>query len=223
MSNSQKKSFLTYEADNWFERNKSIINSYTASGDKVIELIQRYNVDCESFLEIGCSAGYRLKALKELYPKSTVFGIEPSKKAIEFGKESYKNINFLHGTADDLSNFENESLDVIIVGFVFYVIDRNILFKVISEIDRVLKNGGVIIIIDFFSESSLKNSYQHIDEFQAYSYKQNYDEIFTISKLYYLLDKSTFSHSTKKLDASNDYYDKYSISLLKKDINPSYK
>lgn len=223
MSNSQKKSFLTYEADNWFERNKSIINSYTTSGDKVIELIQRYNVDSDSFLEIGCSAGYRLNALKELYPKSTVFGIEPSKKAIEFGKENYKNINFSHGTADDLSNFENESLDVIIVGFVFYVIDRNILFKVIAEIDRVLKNGGVIIIIDFFSESSLKNSYQHIDEFQAYSYKQNYDEIFTISKLYYLLDKSTFSHSTKKLDASNDYYDKYSISLLKKDINSSYK
>ena len=85
MSNSQKKSFLTYEADNWFERNKSIINSYTKSGDKVIELIQRYNVDSDSFLEIGCSAGYRLNALKELYPKSTVFGIEPSKKAIEFG------------------------------------------------------------------------------------------------------------------------------------------
>ena len=53
--------------------------------------------------------------------------------------------------------------------------------------------------------------------------RQNYDEIFTISKLYYLLDKSTFSHSTKMLNASNDYYDKYCISLLKKDINSSYK
>jgi hypothetical protein len=35
--------------------------------------------------------------------------------------------------------------------------------------------------------------------------------------------KSTFNHSTKMLDASNDYFDKYSISLLKKDINSSYK
>ena len=171
MDNSQKKSFLTYEADNWFERNKSIINSYSASSDKVIELIEKYNVDNDSILEIGCSAGYRLNALKELYPKANVFGIEPSGKAIEYGKTNYKNIEFLQGTADDLSQFKNESLDVVIVGFVFYVIDRNILFKVISEIDRVLKNGGIIIIIDFFSETSLKNVYQHIDEFEAYSYK----------------------------------------------------
>lgn len=223
MSNSQKKSFLTYEADCWFERNKSIVDSYNASNDRVIELIQKYNIKNESILEIGCSAGYRLNALKELYPSSAIFGVEPSEKAIKFGKENYKNIDFLHGTADDLSQFENESLDIIIVGFVFYVIDRNILFKVIAEIDRVLKNGGIIIIIDFFSETSLKNSYHHIDEFEAYSYKQNYDEIFTASKLYYLLDKSTFNHSTKKLDASNDYYDKYSISFLKKDFNSSYK
>lgn len=223
MLNSQKNCFLTYEANAWFERNKSIIEDYKPENDKVIELISKYNLENNSVLEIGCSAGYRLNAIKELFPNSQVTGIEPSEKAIAFGKENYKNVEFVHGTADNLSDFENESLDIVIVGFVFYVIDRNILFKVISEIDRVLKNGGVIIIIDFFSEAALKNNYQHIEEFQAYSYKQNYDEIFTVSKLYYLLDKSTFSHTTKNLDATNDYYDKYSITLLKKDINSSYK
>lgn len=223
MQNSQKKSFLNYEADNWFERNKAIIEDYNSKNDKVIKLIKKYDVDKSKLLEIGCSAGYRLNALKDLYPESEIYGIEPSQKAIDFGKENYKEVNFIHGTADNLSHFEDNSIDIIIVGFVFYVIDRNILFKVMAEIDRVLKNGGVMIIIDFFSESSLKNAYQHIEEFEAYSYKQNYEEIFTASKLYYLLDKSTYSHSKKTLDASNDYYDKYSISLLKKDINSSYK
>lgn len=223
MENKQKDSFLSYEADAWFDRNIEVIKSYNPEEDKVIELFKKYNFDKGKILEIGSSAGYRLDAIKTEFPESTVFGLEPSQKAIDFGTSKYKNVDFTHGTADNMTYFEDNSFDVVIVGFVFYVIDRNILFKVISEIDRVLKNNGVIVIIDFFSETSLKNTYLHIDKFTAYSYKQNYDEIFISSKLYYLLDKSTYSHSTRKLDASNDYYDKYSISLLKKELNSSYK
>ncbi len=223
MENNQKKSFLSYEADAWFERNMSVITNYNPEKDEVLGLFKKYNFDKKKILEIGSSAGYRLDAIKSNYQDATVFGLEPSEKAIEYGKANYKQVNFTHGTADNLSAYEDGTFDVVIVGFVFYVIDRSILFKVIAEIDRVLKNNGVIVIIDFFSETSLKNAYQHIDEFQAYSYKQNYDEIFIASKLYYMLDKSTYSHTTKKLDASSDYYDKYSISLLKKDINSSYK
>lgn len=220
---SHKESFLSYEADAWFERNKSVINNYKAESDKVLELIKNYGLDPENVLEIGCSAGYRLHAIKEQLPKASVFGVEPSLRAIEYGKANYSDVNFVHGTADNLSSFEAESLDIVIVGFVFYVIDRNILLKVVAEIDRVLSNGGILIIVDFFSESSLKNIYQHIEEFNAYSFKQNYDEIFTASKLYYLLDKSTWSHSEKALDATGNYYDKFSITLLKKDFEASYK
>ena len=223
MDNNQKDSFLVYEANAWFERNFEVISNYNPDDDRVVDLFKKYNFDKQSVLEIGSSAGYRLNALKDLTPNSNVYGIEPSQKAIEFGENNYKEVNFTHGTADNLSMYEDGQFDVVIVGFVFYVIDRNILFKVISEVDRVLKNDGVIIIIDFFSETALKNSYHHIDEFQAYSYKQNYDDIFISSKLYYLLDKSTYSHESKELDASNNYSDMYSITLLKKDINSSYK
>ena len=223
MENNQKDSFLNYEANAWFDRNFEVITNYNPNEDRVIDLFKKYNFDKQSILEIGSSAGYRLNALKDLIPNSNVFGIEPSQKAIEFGKKNYKEVNLTHGTADNMSMYEDSSFDVVIVGFVFYVIDRGILFKVVSEIDRVLKNNGVIIIIDFFSEASLKNSYHHIDEFQAYSYKQNYDDIFIASKLYYVLDKSSYSHETKQLDSSNNYSDKYGIALLKKDINSSYK
>lgn len=221
--NLQKAAFITYEANAWFERNKEYLKNYSAQNDRVVSLITEYNLKPNNLLEIGCAAGYRLNGIKSLYKDCNVFGIEPSKNAIAYGQQNFPSVNFCEGTADDLSVYENESMDVIIVGFVFYVIDRNIVFKVVSEIDRVLKNGGILIIVDFFSETSLKNEYQHIKDFSAYSFKQNYDEIFTSSKLYYLLDKSTLSHDTKTLDASNDYFNKYSISMLKKDTNASYK
>lgn len=221
--NLQKAAFITHEADAWFERNKEYLKNYSAQNDKVTSLITEYNLKPNNLLEIGCAAGYRLNGIKSLYNDCNVFGIEPSKKAISYGQQNFPSVNFCEGTADNLNVYGNESMNVVVVGFVFYVIDRNIVFKVVSEIDRVLKNGGILIIVDFFSETSLKNEYQHIKDFKAYSFKQNYDEIFTASKLYYLLDKSTLSHDTKRLDASNDYFNKYSISMLKKDLNASYK
>lgn len=221
--NKQKQAFITYEADAWFERNKTYLDSYLADKDEVVKLISAYNIEPKSILEVGCSAGYRLNGLKKLYKDCEVFGIEPSAKAVEFGRQSFQDVNLELGTADNLEKYEDNSMDIVIVGFVFYVIDRNIVFKVISELDRVLKNNGLLVIVDFFSESSLKKEYQHIKDFSAYSFKQNYDEIFTASKLYYLLNKSTFNHNTKLLDASEDYHNKYSISLLKKDTIASYK
>ncbi len=222
-NDSQKEAFINYEADEWFKRNRKVIESYNPTIDKVISLITEYNLNPNKVLEIGCSGGYRLNAIHRLFPSSKVFGIDPSEKANEYCTSQYPNVSFKRGTADDLSHLENESIDIVIVGFVFYVVDRNIFFKVVSEIDRVLKNGGILIIVDFFSETALKNTYEHIKEFSAFSYKQNYDEVFTASKLYYLLDKSTWSHSNRSLDASNNYYNKYSVSLLKKDTIASYK
>ncbi|MFH6963257.1 class I SAM-dependent methyltransferase [Flavobacterium plurextorum] len=222
-SNNQRESFLAYEADAWFNRNREVIKKYDPSRDRVISLIKEYNLEPKNVLEIGSSAGYRINAIKNIYNECEVFGIDPSSKAIEYGKENFHDVNFIHGTADNLEDFKNESIDIVIVGFVFYVIDRDILFKVVSEIDRVLRNGGILIIVDFFSERSLRNVYEHIGEFNAFSFKQNYDEIFTSSKLYYLLDKSTWNHSEKVLDATDNYFDKYSISLLKKDFDASYR
>jgi len=220
---SQKNAFLKYEADAWFERNKSFLLNYSRDRDRVITLIKEYGLQPKSVLEIGCSAGYRLNGIKDIYKECSVNGIEPSNDAIAYGKIHFSDVNFVQGTADNLAIFEDGSMDIVIVGFVFYVIDREIVFKVISEIDRVLKNGGILIIVDFFSEKALKNTYEHIKEFSAFSFKQNYDEIFTSSKLYYLLDRSTWNHTQKVLDASDNYYDKYNISLLKKDISASYR
>lgn len=222
-NNSQKGAFVQYEADSWFDRNKEYLSRYTAENDKVIDLIKKYNFDPSSVLEVGCSGGYRLNGIQGVLPKCHVFGIEPSQKAIDYGKSNFPKINFTQGTADDLSKYADASMDVVIVGFVFYVIDRQMIFKVVSEIDRVLKNGGQLIIVDFFSETALKTQYEHIKNFSAYSFKQNYDEIFTASKMYYLLDKSTLDHNTKEYNASDDYYNKYSISMLKKDLIASYK
>jgi ubiquinone/menaquinone biosynthesis C-methylase UbiE len=185
-------------------------------------MLSRYNIRFVKILEVGSSAGYRLNAIKETYPDSEPYGIDPSTEAIAFGNEIYSQINLRVGTADQLP-FETEMFDVVIVGSVFCVIDRKLLFQSIAEIDRVLKNKGLLIIADFLSERPNKNWWKHIADFDAYCFKQEYENIFTSSHLYHLIDKVTANHNNKQIDCQSDFSDLFSVRLLKKDIEASYK
>jgi ubiquinone/menaquinone biosynthesis C-methylase UbiE len=218
----QKDAFLKYEADNWFSRNKSALE-YSSKNDMVLKILKEYAATPGDVLEIGCSTGYRLNAIKEQFEGSTVTGLEPSADAIRFGKEKYQGVNFIQGTADDLQQIASASFNLVIIGFVFYVVDREMLFKAVAETDRVLKNGGTLMIIDFFSEKPVRNPYQHITDMEAFAFKQNYEEIFLASKLYQLIDKRSMSHANKGYDLSGDYYNKYCVTTLRKDLSASYK
>src|SRR6476661_2414909 len=125
----QKSAFLEYEANQWFKRNFEALKNYREKDDKIICLLKDYKIEPVRILEIGCSAGHRLNGLKKTYPLTDVYGVEPSKEAIAYGETHYPNVHFLNTTADDMSKFEDESFDVVIVGFVFYVIDRRLLLK----------------------------------------------------------------------------------------------
>jgi ubiquinone/menaquinone biosynthesis C-methylase UbiE len=220
--NSQKDAFIKFEANAWFNRNKELLLNYSVENDKIISLLNNYKLQPSSVLEIGCSAGYRLDGVKSIFPNADVCGIEPSFEAINYGRKKYPAVNFIEGTSDDLSHFQDQKFDLVIIGFVFYVVDRNLLIKSISEVDRVLKNGGSLILIDFYSEKAIKRNYHHITDFTAYSFKQLYDEIFTASKLYHLIDRTCYNHQTNCPDINSNYQDLYSISLLRKDQLASY-
>lgn len=218
---SQKEAFLNYEADNYFLRNKEV--KYVAEKDFVIKVLQEYNSAPKNVLEIGCNTGYRLEGIRTLFPGSNVSGIEPSSEAITKGKSDHPKVGFVKGTADDMGMFSNNSFDLVIIGFVLYVVDRDILLKVISETDRVLSDGGILMIIDFFADKPTRNPYQHIKEMDAFAFKQNYDEIFLATKLYHTIDKRALSHTTKTYDLSGDYHNKYSLTTLRKDLTAGYK
>jgi ubiquinone/menaquinone biosynthesis C-methylase UbiE len=219
----QKEAFLSYEADNYFQRNKSTIENYSSNEDIVINLLKEYNYQPKKILEIGCNAGYRLNGIKNEFPNSEVFGLEPSKEAINFGKSLYgNNVEFHNGTADDLSCFESETFDLVIIGFVMYVVDRSILLKTISEIDRVTKNKGLLINIEFLARVPQKVIYAHIKEVPAFTFKQTYEDIFIASKLYQFLDKRNLNHNSKSLEISEDYDNNYSVTILRKDLMAGY-
>ena len=192
---SQKQIFIKEEGDKWFERNLITKNLKRNTEDPVLKIIKELKLDYNSVLEVGCSNGYRLNYLKKNGAK--LYGIDPSKKAIDNGLKNFENLMLSQGTADQL-NFEDDEFDLLIFGFCLYLVDKDDLFKVSSEANRVLKNNGTIIIYDFEPTKEYFKEYHH--KKGVLTHKMDYSKMFTWSQNYFLRYKQIFNHDKHRSD-----------------------
>ena len=143
-------------------------------------------------LEIGCNYGYNLDYLsKELGIKC--YGIERSDKAVQFGRERWKmgeRISLECGVSSHLP-YEDNSFDVVMIGFFLYITPREILSRSIFEADRVLKTGGFLVLTDFDTPVSYRRVNRHNSE--MFVYKEDYGLRFQ-SMGYSLAEKHSYSH-----------------------------
>jgi len=102
-------------------------------------------VDTVSILDIGCNSGTFTKQIYNVFPKSKIFGIDVSKKAIAYAKQKYTSINFQVAKAEELP-FKSNTFDLVTCFEVLEHVDEP--KRIIKEIKRVLtKNGNIILIV----------------------------------------------------------------------------
>ncbi len=200
MENKQKHIFSSSEGDQWFDRNSHLDYDNRCDHDPILIELTRLNVPINNCLEIGCSDGWRLNAIHRKYG-SNCYGIDPSKKAIDRGNEKYKNLDLNTGTAELLA-YDDSSMDLIVIGFCLYLCDRDDLFKIACEVDRVLKDKGMIIILDFYSEIPYRNKYSHIEG--MFSYKMDNSRLFLWNPAYQLISQVITSHSHESIVTDKD-------------------
>jgi ubiquinone/menaquinone biosynthesis C-methylase UbiE len=123
-------------------------------------------------LEIGCGEANCLAWLAE-HLDADVYGLEPSSKAVELAAKN--GVNAEHGSADHRL-FETGIFDVVIFGFCLYLCDREDLFKIAQEADRVLKKESWLVISDFFSPIPASRDYHHKQG--VHSFKMDYRKLF---------------------------------------------
>lgn len=145
------------EGDAYFERNPTPITP------KAAKIMSQYIGKDKTVLEIGCSAGHFLNYL----PGKDKCGIDPSTEAIRVGREKFPGLELKVGTADKIP-FKRK-FDRVIFGFCLYLVDRDCLAKVFKEANRLLKNGGSLIIYDFAHEGDLTEvPYEHLKGVTSY-------------------------------------------------------
>lgn len=134
----QAQAFLDGEADALIGRNRDRMGQQ----DPVSQIIEEIALQPTRLLEIGCAEGWRIERLKQRFPQCDVHGIDPARKPALPAP-------VIQGTADDLRAFDPIKFDLIIYGFCLYLCDREDLFRIAAEADRMLQDAGYLIIHDF--------------------------------------------------------------------------
>lgn len=209
----QKEAFLQSEADAWHERNNEAVAKHDFARDSVASAVMGLSESGArlKILEIGCGAGHRLAWLAETIG-AEVHGIEPSAKAV--GKAQNLGVAAIHGTADELP-YGTGSFDVVIFGFCLYLCDRQDLFQIAKEADRVLKEEGWLIIQDFFAEAPLTRDYHHMSG--VVCHKMDYRRLFDWHPAYTCFSHH-LSHHTKKT-FTDDPQEWVATSVLRKAVS----
>jgi SAM-dependent methyltransferase len=216
----QGQIFTRSEGDQWFKRNKSTLDRLDPETDLPLKIIELNRLQPRSVLEVGAANGFRLAAISERYGAKAV-AVEPSADAVNDGKVKFPSVQFVRGEISAIPL--RQSFDLVIINFVFHWVDRTRLLRSIAEIDRVLENGGFLIISDFYPSYPTKVRYHHLPESSdVFTYKQNYSEPFLASGLYQLVHLLTADHSSKVFGGSVPKYERIGAWLLRKAMTEHY-
>ncbi len=202
-------------------RNRAFLQSrHAVSTDIPLRLVKKIKPRPRQVLEVGASNGFRLAEIQKRY-QSRVTALEPSAQAIADGRKRFPKIRFVKGVGHKLP-FTDGAFDLVIVYFVFHWIDRRNLLKTASELDRVLKPGGHLILGDFLPASPARIRYHHLRNKEVFTYVQNYPALFLASNLYSLQNFVVANHSTRQAGRRVPANRRMGIALLKKDFIANY-
>jgi ubiquinone/menaquinone biosynthesis C-methylase UbiE len=208
----QKKEFLRAEGDAYFDRNQT---EFVADRDPVVLALAHLSSNHRSILEIGCGHGGRVAALAQIY-NAAGYGIDPSSRAITHAATHYPRVDYKVGTADNLP-YEKDLFDLVIFGFCLYLCDVDDHFTIVNEANRVLRDGGFLVIYDFIASSPFKNAYQHKPG--LHSYKMTWSNMFTCHPSYTLVARQYAEMRGKRTFHSNELL---VVDVLRKDLAAAF-
>ncbi len=161
--------FIGGEADAWMERNKNKVGD--VANDPVLKAMEDAKIFPERVLEVGCANGWRLKEIKKRH-RCGVTGVEPNQNI---------KVPFIYlGGAHDLRVVP--PFDLVIYGFCLYLCDREQLFSIAKEGDRVLEDGGYLIVHDFSAPDAYRVPYHHKEG--VFSYHFDYSKLWSWNPAY---------------------------------------
>jgi SAM-dependent methyltransferase len=186
------------EADAYYVRN---VDQNKPSSDPMLPALQRIHVvrPMLSVLEIGSNTGWRLDGIRASLGVSKVCGVEASQLAVDEHRLTYSDIPVVRGVAPQvLSGFPAESFDTVIVGFLMYLLPRDLLFTFAAEVDRILADDGHIVIEDFLHPTPLSRDYTHQDQLRVF--KHDPSAPWSWSPTYSLIDRQLIEHEAHTVD-----------------------
>jgi ubiquinone/menaquinone biosynthesis C-methylase UbiE len=213
------------EADAWHERNVGkIVESDTletlASDPVLLALCEAKHIPIGGMhvFEIGCGNGYRLAAIRDHWFLEC-YGCDLSKAAIEDGVRRYgtENLHIGWREAKNLKGIPTEGFDMVIYGFCLYACDPADLFQIAREGDRILKDGGYLVIYDFLPDHPHSRNYKYDRALRTY--KHDYSKLWLAHPSYTIAHQRVFAHE----DGEEINHDtRVAVTILKKNVEGGF-
>lgn len=112
----------------------------------------------QNVLDLGCGAGHMAAALRSVGVEH-IWGLDPSPYLLQIAAEKYPYVKFIHGVGEHIA-LPDASLDAVSVCFVFHEIPPRYLKQVLAELQRVIKPGGKIAILEPSKEQMNTTAWQ---------------------------------------------------------------
>jgi len=151
--------------DFWEKLLKNMPNSYRRWFEEEKKYLQKHITKNARVLEVGCGDGRSIKDILDI--TTDIVGIDHDEKAVADAKNNfkdYKSIKILKANAENLP-LENKEFDFVIcmTTFANFADSKQ---KVLSEMKRVLKDDG-FIIISVFSEDAFEERMKMYNKLNA--------------------------------------------------------
>lgn len=228
----QDRHYVEVEADAFFTRNHPRPDPHRLRPAKraIAEVIEDCGIKPTRVLEYGCNYGDLLQHYASRGAEA--HGVEPSRKAVEFGLDAYgEAVRLYHGTlAENPVNANPElrgSFDLVVIDDVFCWVSRETLFQSIANVDDALAEGGYLFIREFFPLANSKNRNHHVEGADVYCFKPAapHYRIFTASGIYATVwEKVWMDRQDSWVSENRDPFEsRWVDSLLRKSFHDYYR
>lgn len=184
------------DADAWYERNKHKLGI----NDPVIPAIEVLGIRPVRVFEFGCANSWRLAHYRNKY-NSDCWGTELSPAACRDVIDPKIKLNMEPAIA---------SCDLVIMGFCLYLIQPDSLTYWVHYADKILADGGHLVIHDFLPDHPYSRIFEHNNSLR--SRKMDHGRLWLAHPAYSLVVQKTFG----------DGDDRTHVSILRKDLGNAF-
>ena len=104
-------------------------------------------------LDIGCTIGHNAVPLAQAFPDAEVIAIDVARPSLRYAHARAKalgvhNITFMQADAENLTQFENESFDLITTAMFWHETSHTAMPNILKTINRLLKPDGLTLHLE---------------------------------------------------------------------------
>lgn len=115
---------------------------------QLVDFFQNKNI--RSILDVGTGTGDFVSILKEVFPDSKITGIDPNTESLKEAAQKHTDVKFMEMIGESLA-FADNNFDLASISMALHHLPD--ISMTLNEMQRVVKQGGWIIVNELFSDN----------------------------------------------------------------------